>query len=57
MKFKVEPDEYNTKVKKASSISIKKAILALAGPLTNFIISTILILVGKFNMNLHLQCG
>ena len=87
--FKVEPEEYNTKVKKANPINIrkvasqdvrfasqirtairnltllyrkksndfsytiKKAILALAGPFTNLLISTILILVGKFNLNLQ----
>lgn len=51
--FKVEPEEYNTKVKKANPINIKKAILALAGPLTNLLISTILILIGKFNLNLQ----
>lgn len=51
--FKVEPEEYNIKVKKANAINIRKAIISLAGPLTNLLISTILILVGKFNLNLQ----
>lgn len=51
--FKASKEEFNTKVKKAHALNIKKAILALAGPLTNLIISTITIIIGHFNTNIQ----
>lgn len=36
--FKLRPKDYNYKIKKANILEIKKAIVALAGPITNFII-------------------
>ena len=36
--FKINPKEYNIKIKKANKLEIKKIIVALAGPLTNFLI-------------------
>lgn len=42
--FKVEPNDYNLKVKKANILEIKKIIVAIAGPLTNLII----ILIAKY---------
>lgn len=36
--FKINPKEYNLKIKKANKLEIKKIIVALAGPLTNFLI-------------------
>lgn len=36
--FKINPKEYNMKIKKANKLEIKKIIVALAGPLTNFLI-------------------
>ena len=47
--FKVEKEEYNTKVKKANALNIKKAIIALAGPLTNLVILNLTLIIGKFN--------
>lgn len=35
--FKINYDDYNVKIKKANKLTIKKIIIALAGPLTNFI--------------------
>lgn len=36
--FKINPKEYNVKIKKANILELKKIIVALAGPLTNLII-------------------
>ena len=36
--FKINPKEYNLKIKKANKLAIKKIIVALAGPFTNFLI-------------------
>ena len=47
--FKINVKEYNKKVKKGNTLEIKKIIVALAGPITNFII----ILITE-NLNLEL---
>ena len=39
--FKIKPQEYNKKIKKGNYLEIKKIIVAIAGPLTNFIIIAI----------------
>lgn len=49
--FKVEPEEYNKDEQKVRPINIKKAIIAIAGPITNLIISSIAVVVAKFNLN------
>ena len=49
--FKVEPEEYNKYTNKARPLNMKKAIIAILGPLTNLIISTITIIIAKFNIN------
>ena len=36
--FKIKVEEYNKKIKKGNMLEIKKILVALAGPLTNFII-------------------
>lgn len=36
--FKINPNEYNKKIKKGNIFEIKKIIVAFAGPLTNFLI-------------------
>lgn len=36
--FKINPKEYNQKIKKGNTLEIKKIIVATAGPITNFII-------------------
>ena len=45
--FKINVNEYNKKIKKGNLLEIKKIIVALAGPITNFI----LILI-TYNLNL-----
>lgn len=42
--FKIQPEEYNKKVKKAPLLELKKIFIAFAGPLTNMII----ILIASF---------
>ena len=51
IQFKVSDEEY--KIKNVKSITIKKAIIALAGPITNLIIATTAVLMAKFNINLQ----
>jgi len=41
--FKIKCDEYNEKVLKGNMLGIKKAIIAIAGPVFNFLISAILV--------------
>ena len=47
--FKTTNKDYNKKIKKASVLSLKKMIIALAGPITNFIIA-ILFLFFNFGL-------
>lgn len=47
--FKIGVEEYNKKIKKGNKLEIKKILVALAGPITNFII----ILV-TFNLNIEI---
>lgn len=42
--FNVKCEDYNKKIKKGNMLAIKKLIIALAGPLTNFIITTIFLM-------------
>ena len=46
--FKLSYDDYNKKIKKANLLEIKKIIVALAGPLTNVVISIIV-----YNLNIQ----
>ncbi len=39
--FKIKVEEYNKKIKKGNKLEVKKILVALAGPLTNFIIIVI----------------
>ena len=48
IQFKVSDEEY--KLNNVKSYTIKKAIIALAGPLTNFIIATIMIAIAQINI-------
>lgn len=43
--FNVKCEDYNKKIKKGNMLTIKKLIIALAGPLTNFIITIIFLMV------------
>lgn len=47
--FKIKVEEYNKKIKKGNILEIKKILVALAGPLTNFII---IIIASNINIDL-----
>ena len=47
--FKVECNDYNKKIKKGTMLSLKKMLIAFAGPFTNLIIVLVFIM---FNINL-----
>lgn len=49
--FKINAEEYNKNEKSVRPINIKKAIIAISGPMTNLLISSIAVLVAKFNIN------
>ena len=49
--FKIKAKDYNKKILKANVLEVKKIIVALAGPLTNFII---ILLVNKLNLNIYI---
>lgn len=51
IKFKVNSEEYNEKARKSNSLNIKKALIALAGPMTNLIISSTIATISKFSVN------
>ena len=53
IRFKIDSREYNEKIKEARSLNIKKAIIALAGPLTNLIIAVVTTIIGYFNVNIQ----
>ena len=47
--FKIKVEEYNKKIKKGNMLEIKKILVALAGPLTNFII---IVIASNINIDL-----
>ena len=47
--FKIKVEEYNKKIKKGNILEIKKILVALAGPLTNFII---IVIASNINIDL-----
>ena len=47
IRFKPKIEEYNKKIEKGTKICLKRMYLALAGPLTNFLIVFILIILGN----------
>ena len=47
--FKLTPKDYNKKIKNGNLLELKKIIVALAGPFTNFII---ILLIANFNYNM-----
>lgn len=49
IQFQVSDEEY--KIKNTKTLTIKKAMIALAGPLTNLIVSTITILIATFHLD------
>lgn len=44
IRFKPKWEEYNQKIQKGNTLAIKRAIVAMAGPLTNFIIISIIVI-------------
>lgn len=53
VKFKISSEEYNIKINKGNSLCIKRAIIALAGPITNLVIAVIVIILEKIITNLQ----
>lgn len=49
LQFKVKSKEYNEKIKNGNRLNVKKAIIAIAGPITNLIIFIVLILLQKLD--------
>lgn len=49
IEFKTKPEDYNQKVKKANKLVVKKLVIALAGPIANFIIAILF-----YVQNIHL---
>lgn len=49
--FKTQPKEINAKIKRAKEINRKRAIIAIAGPITNFAIAVIAIIVAWVSGN------
>lgn len=55
--FKVKIEENSKDVDKIRMLNIKKAIIAVAGPMTNLILATLVIIISKFNTffaNMHI---
>ena len=50
IEFKVKCEEYNRKIKKGNVLCIKRAIIALAGPITNFIILILILIIPMKNL-------
>lgn len=48
--FKIAVEEYNKKIKKGNMLEIKKIIVAMAGPITNFII---ILITSKLNLDIQ----
>ncbi len=51
IRFKTQAREINAKIKQAREINIKRAIIAIAGPITNFAIAVIAIIVAWVSGN------
>lgn len=49
IEFKPKIEEYNKRILKGSSLSLKRAIIAMAGPITNFLIIAILQVISIIN--------
>lgn len=51
--FNITRKDYNIKIRKGNLLEVKKIFVALAGPITNILIITILILFNIFNINYY----
>ena len=47
--FEIKCEEYNEKIRKGNILSLKKALIASAGPAINFAIALVLLTLGSFN--------
>lgn len=54
IRFKAESENYNRKIKKANILALKQIIIALAGPITNFLIIISTIIYYKITQNSEL---
>lgn len=54
LKFKINYDDYNKKIKKGNVLSIKKTIVALAGPFINFLIAFIFFILSYYNIDINI---
>lgn len=54
LKFKINITDYNKKVKRATVLSVKRAVIALAGPLVNIIIATIVSALLIYNIDINI---
>ena len=52
IKFRINPLDYNKKVHKANILALKRIIIALAGPMVNFIIAIIFCLININNLKI-----
>lgn len=52
MNFKINYDDYNKKIGKGSLISLKKILICIAGPISNFIIATIFFIFTNCKINI-----
>lgn len=53
IKFKVSSEEYKIQVNKGNTLCIKKAIIALAGPITNLALAVLVIILASINTNIQ----
>ena len=54
LNFRINYNDYNKKIKKGNLLSIKKIVLYLAGPITNLIICSMVVVLSLFNENIKL---
>lgn len=52
IEFKPQCEEYNVKIEKGSSLAVKRGIIAIAGPITNFAIISIMVIAVSLNTKL-----
>lgn len=55
IEFKTQIEEYNQKIEKGNTLAVKRAIVAAAGPMTNFLVIVIMIIASTINEKLMLS--
>ena len=56
VEFKTELEDYNTKIKRSNKLTIKKMIIAIAGPMVNLLIAMVL-LIANVNLENVIYCN